>query len=100
MNILKLLSIRTRLLTIIFGCSAALVCLGLSSYHYLGALSSAAGAQVGPEALEAGRKIYREALTVNLSLLAFFIVCGAGAGLLIGMSINSGACVSHACRPI
>jgi len=64
MNYLKILRIRTRLLIIIIGCSAALACLGTAS------------------ALHAP-------LAVILGLLAFFIVCGAGLGVVIGLSIDS-----------
>jgi methyl-accepting chemotaxis protein len=49
----------------------------------------AANLQAAQEAYNANRGIYRQAMTMNLGLLAFFITCGAGAGLLIGMSINS-----------
>ncbi len=64
MNILKSLRIRTRLLMIISGCSLALVCMGLAG-------------------------IFQMSKEFTLWLLAFFIVCGAGAGILIGMSIDS-----------
>jgi methyl-accepting chemotaxis protein len=83
MNVLKLLKIRTRLLAIIIGCSMALACLGLANIHYLGALAreSGQGAQ--------GSGVYGEAMRVTIGLLVFFISCGAGVGLVIGMSIDS-----------
>jgi methyl-accepting chemotaxis protein len=77
MFLLKRLKIRTRLLIIIFGCSLALVCLGLTDRYYLGAMTS-------PSAT-----VYQEAVRINLWLLVFFIVCGAGLGAVIGLSINS-----------
>jgi methyl-accepting chemotaxis protein len=61
---LKYLSIRTRLLVIILGCSGALACLGAAGVAHLPS-------------------------NTILALLAFFIVCGTGAGLVIGWSINS-----------
>jgi len=81
MELLKLLKIRTRLLVIIFGCSLALVCLGLADVYYLGAMARETGGQ--------GSGVYQTAVRVNLGLLAFFIVCGAGLGVVIGLSINS-----------
>ena len=81
LNILKIFKIRTRLLMIIFGCSFALVCLGAASVFYELKLRAAN--------LEASQAIYHEALVVTLALLAFFIVCGAGLGVIIGLSINS-----------
>ena len=82
MDFLKLLKIRTRLLVIILGCSLALVCLGLVDLYYLQAMSREASlAQSSP--------VYRAAMRADLGLLAFFIVCGAGLGLAIGLSINS-----------
>ena len=101
MNILKLLTIRTRLLIIIFGCSSALVCLGMTSVFYLRAMDKEATQELVAQQARTGKKasteeataakdtIYREAVKVNLGLLAFFIVGGAGVGLVIGMSINS-----------
>jgi len=83
MFLLKRLKIRTRLLIIIFGCSLALVCLGLADLYYLGAMGRAASQGAGASLL------YQEAMRVNLGLLAFFIVCGAGLGLVIGISIHS-----------
>ena len=64
MNMLKLLKIRTRLLIIILGCSGALVCLGLAGIAHL----------------ETG---------LIMKLLVFFLVCGAGTGLVISLSIQS-----------
>ena len=84
MFILKRLKIRIRLLIIIIGCSLALACLGLADIYYLGAMSREAAQ--GADSLA---QVYREAMHTNLGLLAFFIVCGAGLGLAIGMSINS-----------
>jgi methyl-accepting chemotaxis protein len=81
---LKRLKIRTRLLVIIFGCSLALVCLGLADLYYLGAMSREAGQGAGSLA-----RVYQEAMRTNLGLLVFFIVCGAGLGIAIGLSINS-----------
>ena len=78
MNLLKRLSIRTRLLIIICGCSLALACLGMADLYYLKAMGQGGGAN-----------LYREALRANLGLLAFFIVCGAGMGVVIGLSISS-----------
>ena len=49
----------------------------------------AANLKAAREAYDANRGIYRQALAVNLALLAFFIVCGAGMGLVIGLSITS-----------
>jgi methyl-accepting chemotaxis protein len=49
----------------------------------------AANLQAAQEAYNANRGIHRQAMAMNLGLLAFFITCGAGVGLLIGMSINS-----------
>ncbi|NTV73555.1 MAG: methyl-accepting chemotaxis protein [Holophaga sp.] len=83
MNLLKLLKIRTRLLVIILGCSLALVCLGAASVHYLRAMEATRGDAA------ANRIVAAEALRVTLALLAFFIVCGAGMGVVISMSINS-----------
>ncbi|BDU73774.1 methyl-accepting chemotaxis protein [Mesoterricola silvestris] len=83
MNLLKLLKIRTRLLVIILGCSLALVCLGLSSLHYLRAMEATHGDPA------ANLQVASESMRVTLALLAFFIVCGAGVGVVISMSINS-----------
>ena len=84
MFILKRLKIRIRLLIIIIGCSLALACLGLADIYYLGAMSREAAQ--GADSLA---QVYRVAMRTNLGLLAFFIVCGAGLGVAIGMSINS-----------
>jgi len=81
MNILKTLKIRTRLLIIILGCTAALVTLGASSLFFELKLRSAN--------VQLSMEVYREALAFTLGLLAFFIICGAGLGALIGWSINS-----------
>jgi methyl-accepting chemotaxis protein len=78
MHFFKILKIRTRLLIIILGCSLALACLGLTDLHYLGVMG---------RGLPGG--IYQEARLANLGLLGFFIVCGAGLGLAIGISIDS-----------
>ncbi len=83
MNLLKLLKIRTRLLVIVLGCSFALVCLGVAGVHYLRAMEATHGN------VEANRVVAAEAMRTTLALLAFFIVCGAGAGVLISMSIHS-----------
>jgi len=77
MILLKLLKIRTRLLVIILGCSLALACLGLSDIYYL------------HQMLTPSAELYQQAMRVNLGLLAFFIFCGAGLGVVIGLSINS-----------
>jgi len=76
MEILKRLKIKHRLLIIIIGCSLALATLGLVDVWFLGALAG-------------GAPVYRQAMTATLGLLGFFIVCGAGVGLVISMSINS-----------
>jgi methyl-accepting chemotaxis protein len=81
MDILKALKIRTRLLMIIIGCSLALITLGASSLYY--------ELQLRAANLQASVAIYHEAMGVTLALLAFFIICGAGAGMVIGSSINS-----------
>jgi methyl-accepting chemotaxis protein len=81
MNILKALRIRTRLMIIIIGCSLALITLGISSLVYELRLR-AANVQLSLD-------VYREAFNTTLGLLAFFIVCGAGMGLVISWSINS-----------
>lgn len=78
MNLLKLLKIRTRLLVIILGCSLALVCLGSACLYFIHGMG---GDLTGENANLARRCI--------MGLLAFFIVCGAGTGMLIGMSIDS-----------
>jgi len=81
MHLLKLLKIKTRLLTIILGCSLALACLGLTDLYYLRLIEAGA----------AGRSatVYQDAMRANLGLLGFFIICGAGLGLVIGLSIQS-----------
>jgi methyl-accepting chemotaxis protein len=78
MNLLKRLTIRTRLLIIVLGCSLALMCLGLTGLYYLKAMSQGGGTDLYPQAMRA-----------NLGLLAFFIVCGAGTGMVISWSISS-----------
>ncbi len=82
MKVLKRLKIRTRLLAIILGCSLALVCLGLADLYYLQAMSREA-------TLSQSSAVYREAMRANLGLLTFFIICGAGLGIAIGLSIQS-----------
>ncbi|BDU75759.1 methyl-accepting chemotaxis protein [Mesoterricola sediminis] len=81
MNLLKALTIRARVLVIIFGCSLALVTMGAASLFYELKLRSAN--------IQVSMEVYREALTVTLGLLAFFIICGAGLGIILGWSINS-----------
>ena len=49
----------------------------------------AANLKAAQEAYDANRGIFRQALGVNLGLLVFFIICGAGVGLVIGLSITS-----------
>ncbi len=83
MNLLKLLKIRTRLLVIVLGCSFALVCLGMAGVYYLRAMEATHGN------VEANRIVAAEAMRTTLALLTFFIVCGAGAGVLISVSIHS-----------
>ncbi|MDR3670933.1 MAG: methyl-accepting chemotaxis protein [Holophaga sp.] len=83
MFLLKRLKIRTRLLIIILGCSLALVCLGLTDLYYLGAMGRETSGLTRTSA------VYQEAMRANLGLLAFFIICGAGLGLIIGVSIHS-----------
>jgi methyl-accepting chemotaxis protein len=63
-NLFKSLKIRTRLWIIILGSSLALATMGLAG-------------------------IYQKSMEMNLALLTFLIVCGAGMGLVIGWSINS-----------
>ncbi len=99
MNILKILKIRTRLLVIILGCSLALVVMGLVSLQHLRSMGAAAeqarlaikagNLQSAQEAFQASRAAYDQAMRVTFGLLAFFIVCGAGLGAVIGWSINS-----------
>ena len=97
MDILKRLTIRTRLLIIIVGCSLALVCLGLTGTYYLRTLGGQFAREFGTltqgaevqAALDSNRKTTHEAMEVSLALLGFFIVCGAGTGLVISWSINS-----------
>ena len=86
MELLKQLKIRTRLLMIIGGCSLALVILGLAGARSLAEMAGAVGRAAEPQAIQA---IYHGAMTTTLGLLAFFIVCGAGMGVVIGLSINS-----------
>jgi len=81
MYLLKLLKIKTRLLTIILGCSVALACLGLTDIYYLRRIGAGGPGQTAA--------VYQEAMRANLGLLAFFIICGAGLGVLIGLSIQS-----------
>jgi len=49
----------------------------------------AANLKAAQEAFDDNRAIYRQAMAVSLGLLAFFIICGAGLGLVIGLSISS-----------
>lgn len=81
MNILKSLSIRTRLLIIIAGCSLALVVMGLA-----GILFETKFKALDPAG---SQELFREAMATTAGLLAFFIVCGAGLGVLIFLSIDS-----------
>jgi methyl-accepting chemotaxis protein len=60
-----------------------------SAAEVAGLQVKAANLQAAQEGYEANRRIYRQALGVNLGLLAFFIICGAGMGVVISMSINS-----------
>jgi len=109
MNILKLLKIRTRLLIIILGSSGALVVLGLAGLHQLETLSGASAralavagrmAETQDQAarsaqLQEVRQVeadsvaaYARGRSVSLELLGFFLVCGCGMGVLIGLSIH------------
>jgi methyl-accepting chemotaxis protein len=49
----------------------------------------AANLKAAQEAFDANGTIWRQAMAVNIGLLAFFITAGAGAGVLISLSIDS-----------
>jgi len=84
MDLLKTLKIRTRLLMIILGCSLALVCMGGAGIYFLKAVTGEFA-----RGLEAQQHTFSQAMSVTTAMLAFFIICGAGVGVVISMSINS-----------
>ena len=52
-------------------------------------LVSAEAAKADATAAEGARAMLARAIKVNSSLMAFFIVCGAGVGVLLGLSVDS-----------
>jgi len=97
MGILANLKIKSKLLIIIVGSSFALATLGGISLFYLNAMHGqreAIGIKKDPTisdsvAANAGDKIYNQAFIVIPGIMAFFVLCGAGAGMIIASSINS-----------
>lgn len=94
-TLLMSLKIKHRMMTIIIGSSFALVCMGLVGYFYLHNIyADLDGIKVGmpggaAATLSGITARYHQGLIALGVALTFFIVCGAGAGLIIAASINS-----------
>lgn len=90
-EILGNLKIRSKLMIIIVGSSFALVCMGMVGFYYLHSMSAALEALKGvsPESGAGIAARYHQGVIALGVTLAFFVVCGAGAGLIIAASINS-----------